>query len=234
MIPEQVGANLSPFTSGHRDMVGIVVAEVEEDVVIPVVKAQVAHPGEEDSSPLTQGTSSFIPTIPSTLTTESMPPAVKVRIVNQHQDTEFPFSCLDPQVELLPEIETLNLVRVTVPKETIGDRVSLAYHNWERITRDLEIFEMVIGCPIPFLSIPPTNKGWSPKFAKSEKKLVGQEVEKLLKKGAIKLVPESAIQFGGHLFLRPKKDGTQRPIFNLHPLNQYVQYRHFKMEGLPI
>lgn len=34
------------------------------------------------------------------------------------------------------------------------------------------------------------------------------------------------------IFLRPKKDGTQRMILNLKKFNKYVQYHHFKMDSL--
>ncbi len=38
--------------------------------------------------------------------------------------------------------------------------------------------------------------------------------------------------FISQLFLRPKKDGGWRPVFNLRRLNSFVRYEHFKMEGL--
>ncbi len=33
------------------------------------------------------------------------------------------------------------------------------------------------------------------------------------------------------MFVVPKKDGGNRPAVNLKPLNQYLVYEHFKMEG---
>ena len=38
-------------------------------------------------------------------------------------------------------------------------------------------------------------------------------------------------QFFSTLFVRPKKDGGLRPIFNLKKLNSFTVYEHFKMEG---
>ena len=61
-----------------------------------------------------------------------------------------------------------------------------------------------------------------------------REVMKMIEKEAIIEVQEQETQFLGHMFLRPKKDGSHRPIFNSKPLNQYMEYQHFKMEGLPI
>ena len=38
--------------------------------------------------------------------------------------------------------------------------------------------------------------------------------------------------FVSSVFLVPKKGGGQRPVVNLKPLNQYLPYQHFKMEGI--
>lgn len=54
------------------------------------------------------------------------------------------------------------------------------------------------------------------------------------KSGVIMAVRPVDDQFVGHIFLWPKKDRSQRPVFNLRPLNRYNQYHHFKMEGLPL
>ena len=54
----------------------------------------------------------------------------------------------------------------------------------------------------------------------------------MLDKGAIEKTAQSPDQFVGHIFLRPKKNGTFRPVFNLKPLNRFIRYEHFKMEGM--
>ena len=61
--------------------------------------------------------------------------------------------------------------------------------------------------------------------------LITDEVEKLIRKQAITLVAPVAGQFLSHVFTVPKKDGSQRLVVNLRPLNHFVQKHHFKMEG---
>ena len=61
--------------------------------------------------------------------------------------------------------------------------------------------------------------------------LITDEVEKLIRKQAIALVAPVAAQFLSHVFTVPKKDGSQRLVVNLRPLNHFVQKHHFKMEG---
>ena len=48
------------------------------------------------------------------------------------------------------------------------------------------------------------------------------------------MVPPSQATPGylSSLFLVPKKGGSQRPVVNLKPLNQFLPYEHFKMEGI--
>jgi len=60
--------------------------------------------------------------------------------------------------------------------------------------------------------------------------LVDQEVETMLKK-AIQVVDRSPDQFMSAIFLAEKKDAGFRPV---KPLNKFIPYEHFKMEGLPL
>ena len=69
-------------------------------------------------------------------------------------------------------------------------------------------------------------------MSREEKKLVGTEVQELLRKGAITLSGGSKDQFVSKIFMGAKKDGHFRPIINLKQLNQFIPHLHFKMEGL--
>ena len=65
-----------------------------------------------------------------------------------------------------------------------------------------------------------------------EKKLLDLEVQKMLQKGAIRRASFDPRQFISNLLIIPKKCGDLRPVINFKPLYEFVQYHHFKMEGL--
>ena len=67
---------------------------------------------------------------------------------------------------------------------------------------------------------------------RNDQDLVGQEVQKLLDKGAIKIIDPCPNQYLSRIFLVPKRDGSFRPVVNLKPLNQFRATVHFKMESL--
>ena len=62
--------------------------------------------------------------------------------------------------------------------------------------------------------------------------IVSQEVQKLLDKGVITKASTRAGQILSSIFLRPKKDGSNRLIFNLKRFNESVSHYHFKMDSL--
>lgn len=64
---------------------------------------------------------------------------------------------------------------------------------------------------------------FKPKLSAEEHRLVQGEVNKLMVKQAIMPVADQPGQLLGHLFLCQKKDGSQRPIFNLKKLNRSIQ-----------
>ncbi|XP_033634203.1 uncharacterized protein LOC117295606 [Asterias rubens] len=61
------------------------------------------------------------------------------------------------------------------------------------------------------------------------------EINALLLKGAVRIVPRSGTQTGfmSTFFLTPKKEaGVWRPILNLKPLNKFIRPKRFRMETL--
>ena len=62
--------------------------------------------------------------------------------------------------------------------------------------------------------------------------IMGEEVESLLKKGAIEQVHEDSPGFYSFLFFVPKKGGGQRPVINLRPLNEFIRKKPFHMTTL--
>ena len=70
------------------------------------------------------------------------------------------------------------------------------------------------------------------KFTNEEKIIITEEIQKFLDKNIIEIVDRSDDEFISNIFLRPKKDGTFRIIFNTKELNDSVEYHHFKMDTL--
>ena len=105
--------------------------------------------------------------------------------------------------------------------------------SWRKITSDPWILETISGYHLEFASLPHQAKlPASPPFNPNEVKLIGDEVQKLVKKGAINEVYHCKNEFISNLFLVPKKTGDFRPVINLKPLNQFVEEIHFKMENI--
>ena len=65
-----------------------------------------------------------------------------------------------------------------------------------------------------------------------ESKIVVTEIERLLSKEVIEKAPHTKGEFISTIFTHPNKDGSHRVILNLKNLNQFVTYRHLKMETL--
>jgi hypothetical protein len=105
--------------------------------------------------------------------------------------------------------------------------------NWEKITQDLWVLQIVQGYQIEFIK-PPVQQfpARVPTLSPVLETILDQEVKEFLEKLAVHPVDKQTDGFISSLFVVPKKDGGNRPIVNLKPLNQYLIYEHFKMEGI--
>ena len=78
------------------------------------------------------------------------------------------------------------------------------------------------------------HRGLVHALSEKEEAICEAGVAVLLKKGAIRLVPDGSKGFVASFFSikKPKTLDEYRPIAELKPLNTFIQYEHFKMEGL--
>ena len=114
----------------------------------------------------------------------------------------------------------------------VSGRTALFLHNWEDLTRDPFVLSMVKGVELDFLHTPVQSHYPGCLVPDHEKELVDIEISKLLQKGVIEEVDPCEGQFILNIFLRPKKNGSMRPIINLKRLTQCIDTPHFKMEHL--
>ena len=138
-----------------------------------------------------------------------------------------------PPQKILVSREITFLLNEEIPKLPPAARLPHFLKNWEKLTTNPKIINLVQGIIIPFLSLPEQLK--EPKIRRRtqlEHGLIKREIEKLLKKGAIEKAEVTKGQFISSLFLVPKKEGGTRPVINLKPLNQYIPYHKFRLETI--
>ena len=88
------------------------------------------------------------------------------------------------------------------------------------------------GCKIDFTSAPEQSSCRETKLNRRESHLVDIEITKLVTNGVLKEVEHEEGEYISTIFLIPKPDNTYRMILNLKGLNNFVEYKHFKMEHL--
>ena len=115
----------------------------------------------------------------------------------------------------------------------VGGRLFHFSRNWKQITSDPWILETITGSKLEFRSIPQQVRPPTETHLDVEKaQVLTGEIEKLVKKEAISVVPNAGEGFISSIFLVPKSDGSWRPVVNLKPLNEHITSRHFKMESV--
>ena len=111
--------------------------------------------------------------------------------------------------------------------------VGRAAHIWHLFTPDKWVLDMVKGLTIELAALPtqeaiPDSTSHNPGL----NALLSEQIDIMLKQNIIEPAMPSPRSFVSHMFLRPKADGSYRPILNLSGLNEFTIYRHFKMDHL--
>ena len=104
---------------------------------------------------------------------------------------------------------------------------------WQRLKNEPMILDIVRGYEIPFI-LPPRQSRLPNvcQLTTEAPDLLDQEVQDMLRKGAIVVSDPKEDQLLSSLFLVKKKDGGNHAVVNLKDLNRNIPYQHFKMEEL--
>ncbi|KAK6028679.1 reverse transcriptase [Ostertagia ostertagi] len=110
-------------------------------------------------------------------------------------------------------------------------RLALFQKNWARLTRDPWVLETIQGYKLEFGDEKPRCSLHEKRSASLSDLLIA-EVSKLLEKGAVEEIPWSSKVWTSSIFVIPKKDGGNRTVINLRPLNKFIKHHHFKLESI--
>ncbi|KAK6034742.1 reverse transcriptase [Cooperia oncophora] len=116
--------------------------------------------------------------------------------------------------------------------EARAGRLALFQKNWACISKDPWVREAVQGYKLEFGDQIPQCSLQSACTTDSESDLLSVEVQEMLDKNAIEEIPWSSEVWTSKIFVIPKKDGGNRTIINLKPLNRYIKTYHFKLESI--
>jgi len=105
--------------------------------------------------------------------------------------------------------------------------------NWYKYTQDSYILDIISnGLKLDLMEMPIQNQYSIHPLAKNETEIVSSEIQKLLNKKVLVHTKPEIGQFVSGVFTRDKKAGNKRMILNLKRFNNFINYKHFKMESI--
>ena len=137
-----------------------------------------------------------------------------------------------------PEVDQVSQVGSTAYEFSVAQalpfkagRIQYYLNEWETISSDCNILDIVKGCQIEFKSNTLNQMKHSKeiKFSNVETGFIDTEIKRLLEKGVIVPSCHETGEFLSTIFVRPKPDGSHRLILNLKRFNEHVAHPHFKI-----
>ena len=97
-----------------------------------------------------------------------------------------------------------------IPNVPLAGRLKFFLPAWETLTKDSQVLGVVTGYKIPLLNTPIQKKLPIQNLSQQQVQLVTNELQDLLRKGAIHKSSHCDGEFLSNVFLVAKKDGGQR------------------------
>ena len=149
----------------------------------------------------------------------------------QHANRYTSDYCSNRTKNVHPIIKGLFPIQI-IREVPLAGRLQYFVNNWQILTKNPDILELVSGLRLSFIEEPIQNKPpHQAEMNMEQSALIDKEIDAMLRKGAIQKVRSQRDQFLSNLFLVEKKEGGNRPVINLKNLNAYLPYLHFKMAG---
>ena len=122
---------------------------------------------------------------------------------------------------------------VKITTTTYAGKIKRHVDFWKSLTNDRNILKMVKACDIEFDAQPSQAKPPLPyKYSQDKKRKIDLELLSMLDKKVIEETNSDDVLFLSNIFTKDKSDGSLRVILDLTELNEFVTYRHFKMDSL--
>ena len=133
-----------------------------------------------------------------------------------------------------PEIDWVNPLTPYDQYPIVGCRLEMFANRWEYLfPKSITHNWLREGVPLKFINSPPPLQRTPVHFSTSlEQELLKHEAaQEMLSKGVVEIIRDTNSPGMYHrLFMRPKPDGSLRPIIDLSPLNELIHNETFKME----
>ena len=131
-------------------------------------------------------------------------------------------SCHIPMETLRADVETFK-----------GDNKINCFEKWANITQDQFVLNIVkFGLTIEFAEVPVFQFVPALNFFPVETEIIDAEFPKLFSKSVIVNTTREPNDYVSRIFTRTKKDGNYRMILNLKTFNEFLKFKHCKLESI--
>ena len=118
-------------------------------------------------------------------------------------------------------------------KKFKGGNITYCFEKWANITQDQFVLNIVkFGLTTEFAKVPVCQFVPPLNFSPVEIEIIDAKISKLLSKGVIVNTTRESNDYASRIFTRTKKDGNYRMIFNLKTFNDFLKFKHCKLESM--